>query len=37
VLQIGDNGDLGVVEASDRVTEAGEFIALDWQHASLQN
>jgi hypothetical protein len=29
VLQIGDNGDLGVVEASDRVTEAGEFIALD--------
>jgi hypothetical protein len=29
VLQIGDTGDLGVVETSERVTEAGEFIALD--------
>lgn len=29
VLQIGDNGDLGVVETSDRVTEGSEFITLD--------
>jgi hypothetical protein len=29
VLQMGDSGGLGVVEASDRVTETGEFIALD--------
>jgi hypothetical protein len=29
VLQIVDSGSLGVVEARDRVTEAGEFIALD--------
>lgn len=29
VLQMVDSGSLGVVEARDRVTEAGEFIALD--------
>jgi hypothetical protein len=29
VLHMVDSGSLGVVEARDRVTEAGEFIALD--------
>jgi hypothetical protein len=29
VLQMEDSGDLGVVEARDRVMDAGEFSALD--------
>jgi hypothetical protein len=37
VLEMEDSGDLGVVEARDRVMEAGEFTTLDWQHVTLQN
>ncbi|PSN52948.1 hypothetical protein C0J52_03643 [Blattella germanica] len=29
VLEMGDDGELGVVEASDRITEEGEFIEID--------